>query len=43
LDAVGVATDSHVNKTLQINEAISLAEVVDVGVGGVKKQGCSLF
>jgi len=37
LDAVGLTDDSFVNKTLQINEIISLAEVVEVGAGGVKK------
>ena len=37
LDTVGLSDYSLVNKTLQINETISLAEVVETGVGGVKK------
>jgi hypothetical protein len=37
LDAVVLADTLHVNKFLQVTEAISLAEVVQVGVGGVKK------
>ena len=37
LEAVGMADNVVVNKVLQITEAISLAEVVQVGAGGVKK------
>jgi hypothetical protein len=37
LDAAGATEDSFVNKTLQITEAISITEVVEVGVGGAKK------
>jgi hypothetical protein len=37
LDAVTPADHALVNKTLQINETVSLAEVVEVGAGGVKK------
>ena len=37
LEALGMADSVVVNKVLQITEAISLAEVVQVGAGGVKK------
>lgn len=37
LDAVALADTLHVNKFLQVTETISLAEVVQVGVEGVKK------
>jgi hypothetical protein len=37
LDAFGLTDDSYVNKTLQINETISLVEVVETGAVGVKK------
>lgn len=36
-EAVGAADDVVVNKVLQITETVSLAEIIDVGVGGVKK------
>jgi hypothetical protein len=37
LEAIGVADNVVVNKVLQITETVSLAEIVEVGVGGVKK------
>jgi hypothetical protein len=37
LEAIGVADNAVVNKILQITEAVGLAEIVEVGVGGVKK------
>ena len=37
LDAVGLADGALVNKVLQVTESISIAEVVEVGAGGVKK------
>jgi hypothetical protein len=37
LEAVGVADGALVRKTLMITETVNLAEVVEVGVGGVKK------
>ena len=37
LEAIGAADNFAVNKVLQITETVSLAEVVEVGVGGVKK------
>jgi hypothetical protein len=37
LDAVGATDNAVVNKVLQITETVSLAEIVQVGVGGVKK------
>lgn len=36
-EAVGLADNFVVNKVLQITETVSLAEIVEVGVGGVKK------
>jgi hypothetical protein len=37
LEAIGAADNVAVNKVLQITETVSLAEIVEVGVGGVKK------
>jgi hypothetical protein len=37
LEAVGVADAALVHKTLMITETVNLAEIVEVGVGGVKK------
>jgi hypothetical protein len=37
LDAVGLADGFVVDKVLQVTEAVSLVEIVEVGVGGVKK------
>ena len=37
LDAAGLADNLRVDKVLQMTETVSLAEVVQVGVGGVKK------
>ena len=37
LEAIGATDNVAVNKVLQITETISLAEIVEVGVGGVKK------
>jgi len=37
LEAIGAADNAVVNKVLQITETVSLAEIVEVGVGGVKK------
>ena len=37
LEAIGATDNFAVNKVLQITETVSLAEVVEVGVGGVKK------
>lgn len=37
LEAIGATDNVAVNKVLQITETVSLAEIVEVGVGGVKK------
>jgi DNA-directed RNA polymerase subunit RPC12/RpoP len=37
LEAIGAVDNVAVNKVLQITETVSLAEIVEVGVGGVKK------
>ena len=37
LEAIGAADNVVVNKVLQITETVSLAEIIEVGVGGVKK------
>ncbi len=37
LEAIGAADNVAVNKVLQITEVVALAEIVEVGVGGVKK------
>jgi hypothetical protein len=37
LDVIGATDNAVVNKVLQITETISLAEIVEVGTGGVKK------
>jgi hypothetical protein len=37
LDAVGIADGASISKALKVTESISLAEVVEVGVGGIKK------
>jgi DNA-directed RNA polymerase subunit RPC12/RpoP len=37
LEAIGATDNVVVNKVLQITETVSLAEIVEVGVGGVKK------
>jgi hypothetical protein len=37
LDAIGATDNAVVNKVLQITETVSLAEIVEVGVGSVKK------
>jgi hypothetical protein len=37
LEAIGATENAVINKVLQINETISLAEIVEVGVGGAKK------
>jgi hypothetical protein len=37
LDVLGVEDSASINKVLKVAESISLAEVVEVGVGGVKK------
>jgi DNA-directed RNA polymerase subunit RPC12/RpoP len=37
LEAIGATDNAVVNKVLQITEAVGLAEIVEVGVGGVKK------
>jgi hypothetical protein len=37
LEAIGATDNAVVNKVLQITETVSLAEIVEVGVGGVKK------
>jgi hypothetical protein len=37
LDAVGATDNAVVNKVLQITETVSLAEIVEVGVGSAKK------
>jgi hypothetical protein len=35
--AIGETDNVAINKVLQITETVSLAEIVEVGVGGVKK------
>jgi hypothetical protein len=37
LEAIGATDNAVVNKVLQITEAVGFAEIVEVGVGGVKK------
>ena len=37
LDAIGATDNAAVNKVLQITDTVSLAEIVEVGAGGVKK------
>jgi hypothetical protein len=37
LESIIIADNAFVNKTLQVTEAISLAEIVEVGAGGIKK------
>jgi hypothetical protein len=38
LEAIGATDNAVVNKVLQITETVSLAETVEVGVGGAKKR-----
>ena len=37
LESIVLADNAFVNKTLQITEAVSIAEIVEVGAGGAKK------